>query len=127
MYHDYHCWSEFLQHSGQKKKFARVLDLPPPAVEKMFKITKKQSLSSAFKNVHALNPGYQHIQILARGLKILLAENSDFNYLGLFQLFIPETHPALIAIHTNLDPAINQCPDLNKKNRKSGDNKPGKW
>lgn len=69
----------------------------------MFKTTKKQSLLSALTNVHDLNPGYQHIQIFQRDLKILLAENSDFSYLDLFQLFIPETHPALRAIHTNLD------------------------
>ncbi len=54
----------------------------------------------------------------------MLAGNSDSSYLNLFQLFISETHPAPIAIHTNLDPAINQSPDLNKQNQKSGENKP---
>ncbi len=85
----------------------------------MLKTTQKQSLSSALQNVPFFHPCYQNMKVLERGLKILLAGNSDSSCLGLFQLFSAKTNQALIFIHINLDPATNQAPYLNKQNQKS--------
>ncbi len=61
--------------------------------------------------------------ILERGLEILLAANSDFSLLGLFQLFIIEAHLTLIAIHNYLNLTTKQAQDVHWENQKSGDNR----
>ncbi len=67
-----------------EKEIAGVPDVPPPAVKKRLKTTEKPPLSSALKNVPALNSGYQPMRILERGSEISLAANSDSSALGLF-------------------------------------------
>lgn len=106
-----------------EKEIAGVPDVPPPAVKKRLKTTEKQSLSSALKNVPALNPGYQPMRILERSSEILLAANSDSSPLGLFQLFITEAHLALIPIHTNLNAATKRAQDVHQEEQKSGDDR----
>lgn len=105
------------------KEIAGVPDVPPPAVKKRLKTTEKRSLSSALKNVPALNPGYQPMQILERSSETSLAANSDFSPLGLFQLFITEAHLALIAIHTNLNAATKRAQDVYQEEQKSDDDR----